>query len=113
MRVTLRVTRAPTWAGQSGLKRPPRLAELSVNVAPAVRFELTTKRLTAARSTTELRRSEGRRTVTGRRRGAPSRRRSRGYQRLGREQPGRCRVGDRPTAPRPPPTVSVVNSVVL
>jgi hypothetical protein len=45
-------------------------AQLLMGVAPAVGLEPTTKRLTAARSTTELRRSEGRRTVTGRRRGA-------------------------------------------
>ena len=43
----------------------------SKQLAPAVGFEPTTKRLTAARSTTELRRSEG---IAGRR----SRRRSRG-----------------------------------
>ena len=42
-----------------------------MSLAPAVGFEPTTKRLTAARSTTELRRSEGTvGTVRGRRRGA-------------------------------------------
>ena len=52
----LGVTRAPIWMAQSGPNRPE-LVELSVKVAPAVGFEPTTKRLTAARSTTELRRN--------------------------------------------------------
>src|SRR5262245_12784366 len=43
---------APAWAGTARYVRE--------GMAPAVGFEPTTKRLTAARSTTELRRSEGR-----------------------------------------------------
>src|SRR5437762_10968678 len=57
-------------------------AKLSVKMAPAVGLEPTTKRLTAARSTTELRRSEGRRARERPPTRAPSRRRSREYQKV-------------------------------
>src|SRR5690349_11318805 len=49
-------------------------------MAPAVGLEPTTKRLTAARSTTELRRSEGRRSASRRRRRRGPARRATGYQ---------------------------------
>ena len=59
LRVIPRVILRQIWAAKTWLERP-KPADLSVKVAPAVGLEPTTKRLTAARSTTELRRSEGR-----------------------------------------------------
>src|SRR4051794_23515579 len=70
----------PLAAARDVLDHEDALANLPPDrLAPAVGLEPTTKRLTAARSTTELRRSEvPRRKCRGR---APSRRRATGYQR--------------------------------